>query len=889
MQSDGAATIVWQPRQRSFHLAYQLSLLGLPLRRRPRGDGIRSVSPLDITFPICAGCEELHYPNVDFFIQRPDGNEGSDDAPALAVNSASVNATPKFANGQALAPLPAQKISTASVVDVTAVTGQQIVGPVTSWQTRDGSYNVENLAGRNPGGELIVFYWSPRNGDWRAVNVTQATGHKITGPVTSWVTSDGAYTVEHLAGRNVFGDLIVFYWSPRNGDWRAVNVSQKTGQKIIYSVTSWVTPDGPYTVEHLAGVNPWGDLIVFYWSPAQDWQAVNVSQKTGRKIANTPASWQVRSGGALTEYLAAGGFDDSLYVFSWTPGRDWNVANVSQITGQKIIGAVTSWQTGAVQHLAGTGPDNSLIAFWRTPSINWSAVNVSRITGEYVSGEPAVYQLNDGTENVEVLGAKGREGQMLVFWWKPSRDWQSFNLSEITGKNISSPPAGWLTRDGSQIIEHLAAVGTNRHLLVFWGFAQPRQLTDALGRPFASLKRMRNVRRKVLAILWDPNRPGHPAPSADEVEAKLFGADSVRRYFAENSDDYFTIEKAGVLGPYDADKPADHYWDNGDGDYHHRKYNDGWLSGHHEKWAEAIRKADQEFDYSQYDTNNNGTLEPEELAIIVIIPQNGAYGTVGYPAGREAVSGPFGNTIPISQPLIVDGVRIRKIIEWYAENPPSIGLPAHELSHLLLDHGDMYFNQYEYNFPSAYAPGDYSLMDRAQKSHLDPVAKLKLGWLRPKIIFRSGRYKLDAMATGHKVWILMDPAKGADEYFIIENRWRGGSSYDLAIANQGLAVWHVMEKPEVYGSIPPPPDVTMANWAKVPSYEWARRAIRLIRPVLFFSDSRALWNESEYDLLSSDPDPQHATLRWADGAPSGFSLRSISAVGATMEATIGVP
>ncbi len=898
-----------------------------------------SALPLEATFPSCANYEGCAYPNIDFFIQRPDDGENSDDSPALATRVARVNDAPESAHNLAFAPLTVKNDSPASVVDVTAVTGQQVVGPVTSWQTRDGIYNVEHLAGRNLKDELIVFYWSPRNGDWKSVNVSRVTGHTITGPLTSWVTSDGPYTVEHLAGRNTFGDLIIFYWSPRNGAWRAVNVSQKTGQKIDYSVTSWVTLDGPYTVEHLAGINPLGDLIVFYWSPAQDWQAVNVSQKTGRKVANTPASWQVRSGGVLTEYLAAGGIDDSLYVFSWAPGRDWDVNNVSQITSQKIIGAVTSWQTGSVQHLAGTGPDNALVAFWRTPSINWSAVNVSRITGEYISGEPAVYQLKDGAENVEVLGAKSREGQMLVFWWKPSRDWQSFNLSEITGKDITSVPAGWLMRDGSQTVEHLAATGTGNRLLVFWGFAQPRQLTDALGRPFGTLKRTRYIRRKVLAILWDPKRPGHPAPPADEVEAKLFGADSVRSYFAENSNGYFTIEMAGVKGWYTAKHYgecanenrdcAEHYWEpldqedlpedrnlnglldpgedlNGNGELdgpdrvlqadEDRNRNgkldydldgDGWIYGHDEKLAEAIREADKEFEFNKHDSDDNKTLSPDELGIVIVIPQRsiygpqfGAFGSVRRVVGRQQ---PF-------EDLYVDGIKITEVVEWYTGDPLNLGLPSHELSHLLLYGaytGDMYFNSYKYNFPSAYAPGAYSLMDQTyQKTHLDPVAKLKLGWVRPKIIFRSGRYKLSAVASRHKVWILMDPARGADEYFIVENRQRSGSFYDLDIDDQGLAVWHVMEKPEVYGSIPPPPDVIMENWAKVPSDDWPRRAIRLIRPVLFFSDSRALWDESEYDLLSSDPDPQHATLRWADSTPSGFSLRSISAAGATMEATI---
>lgn len=69
----------------------------------------------------------------------------------------------------------------------------------------------------------------------------------------------------------------------------------------------------------------------------------------------------------------------------------------------------------------------------------------------------------------------------------------------------------------------------------------------------------------------------------------------------------------------------------------------------------------------------------------------------------------------------------------------------------------------------------------------------------------------------------------------------------------------------------------------------------MIRPIVTppFDDSRALWDGSDpetgYDLLSDDPDPAHATLRWANGTPSGYSLRDISAAGPAMELTVEVP
>jgi hypothetical protein len=60
-----------------------------------------------------------------------------------------------------------------------------------------------------------------------------------------------------------------------------VNVTGITGQKIAGPVTSWVVPDGPMLVEHLAGETADGSLNVFWWSPARNWQALDISGITG--------------------------------------------------------------------------------------------------------------------------------------------------------------------------------------------------------------------------------------------------------------------------------------------------------------------------------------------------------------------------------------------------------------------------------------------------------------------------------------------------------------------------------------------------------------------------------------------------------------------------------
>jgi M6 family metalloprotease-like protein len=395
-----------------------------------------------------------------------------------------------------------------------------------------------------------------------------------------------------------------------------------------------------------------------------------------------------------------------------------------------------------------------------------------------------------------------------------------------------------------------------------------------LSKPFYSLKPVIG-KRKVLVILWDPHRPEHPAPAKSAVENLIFGPNpSVRDYFLENSGGRFMIEKAGVLGWYDADKPADHYWN-----HPAACCEDGFLGGHTEKWAESVRKADNEFNFKSYDTNNDNYLSAAELGIVIVIPQNTPFGTKNYALGRQC---------PEQEHLIVDGVRVNIIAEIYIGSPPHLGVVAHELAHVILVAGDMYFW-----FFQPYAAGAYSVMDDAPPAppHLDPFHKLRLGWIPPKVVNMDGCYKIRDIETHNEAYILCDRAQGNKEYYIVENRWPA-TSYDSTLPDVGLGVWHIMEDPAVFGALPAPAGSPPAEWAKVQPHDWARRGIRMIRPVYGppFNDALALWEGSDpvtgYDLLPVDPDPNHVELRWIEGSPTKFAIKNFPVASPQMKVYI---
>ena len=272
------------------------------------------------------------------------------------------------------------------------------------------------------------------------------------------------------------GDLLVFYWMPGQ-DWNAVNVSQITGQKLAGPVTSWVTPNGPVLVEHLAGMAPNGDLLVFYWMPGQDWNAVNVSQITGQKLAGPVTSWVAPSGPVLVEHLAGMAPNGDLLVFYWMPGRNWDTFNVSQITGQKIAGPVTGWTEPYYSCLAAQGPGNQLLLFTsRSTSEYWYMQWYNALSPSlWVVGAPTYSMIwedicpSDSTplSSVILLAAKSPSGDLLVTY-RGDAGWDVMNFSDAAGHKILSVPQAWVVPNGNTKVLHLAAESDDHRLLVFY-------------------------------------------------------------------------------------------------------------------------------------------------------------------------------------------------------------------------------------------------------------------------------------------------------------------------------------------------------------------------------------------------------------------------------------
>jgi hypothetical protein len=305
------------------------------------------------------------------------------------------------------------------------------------------------------------MYGSMDANDIQVFNVSRLVGQPVAGPLTRWQTPDGPFTVEHLASISPAGDLLVFFWSSRSDGWGVVNVSALTNQRVLGPLVNWQSQDGPNTVEHLAGVSADGRLLIFFWSPAADWQAVDVSAITGQRLTNASAAVQL-------------------------PGQ-------LSMTGQQVIGPLTAWQTtiGNVntESLAGVNAEGDVLFFSWSPATDWQAVNVSATTGQRVTGPLSYWQL--APRNLfysENLAGVAANGDLLVFFRQAFEPvlfvggdfspWRVVNVSRITQKQVTNPVTPW-TRNN---LDYLAATGLNeRGSYLFWNLGTGRDANPGWG------------------------------------------------------------------------------------------------------------------------------------------------------------------------------------------------------------------------------------------------------------------------------------------------------------------------------------------------------------------------------------------------------------------------
>ncbi len=234
--------------------------------------------------------------------------------------------------------------------------------------------------------------------------------------------------------------------------------------------------------------------------------------------------------------------------------------------------------------------------------------------------------------------------------------------------------------------------------------------------------------------------------------------------------------------------------------------------------AEAIRTivkaCDPYIDFAKYDTNGDGLVTPDELAIAILnagfdnasTKPDLAFSTVReenapMPSHRFMVHG----TSQATDVEMRDGVRIVKISnmgEYTSAGPMTIGTPAHELAHNL-GAQDMYCRftppaDQVFGWP---IPRNLSLMSGGNKmengkmpGYIDPYQRLYLGFSEEEVAKEDGVYTLYSTCSG-KYKVLKIETPNPKEYFYAELRLKEGFESALTPGDSkgGVIFWHIDE------------------------------------------------------------------------------------------------
>jgi len=267
-----------------------------------------------------------------------------------------------------------------------------------------------------------------------------------------------------------------------------------------------------------------------------------------------------------------------------------------------------------------------------------------------------------------------------------------------------------------------------------------------------------------------------------------------------------------------------------------------------------VQAADPFVDYASFDADGNGAVSRLELLLNTLEADPLPVGQgLGIARGIDAVS--------------VDGKTMSGQVVAMDGTHTSLITIIHENGHAALNMDDLYrfaIGKFDLAGPGGFDDEFYGFT-AWQKMHL--------GWIAPQVVERDGYYDVRrADATGD-AFILYDPDRGTDDYFIVENRKRTPGTYDEDVADQGLVIWRVDETN--YRN----PDNNL-------------RPIELMRPDGtatpipgdgYGGSAKDAWNPA--DFLTPE---RTMTRTWRDGTDSRVAVRAIDRAGETIRAYLDV-
>jgi M6 family metalloprotease-like protein len=272
---------------------------------------------------------------------------------------------------------------------------------------------------------------------------------------------------------------------------------------------------------------------------------------------------------------------------------------------------------------------------------------------------------------------------------------------------------------------------------------------------------------------------------------------------------------------------------------------------------QILQAADPSVNFAAFDADSNGAITDDELVVERLDADPDPPGPAGCGATRgvDAVS------------LDGKGMSVSVAMDGTDSNLMTI---IHETGHVAFHMRDLYgfgVGSFDISGPTC-GYGDAVLF------RTSTWQKLHIGWIVPTVVVQDGYYNVDRAATTGASYILYDPDKGTNDYFVVENRAPIPNTYDRNASDTGLVIWRIDD-------------------AQYNSASESVRPIDLMRPDgtttpgctggCYGGSSTDAWNPTDANT------PQRTMNRtWRDGAAAKVAVRAICPSGSVMRAYFDV-
>lgn len=260
-----------------------------------------------------------------------------------------------------------------------------------------------------------------------------------------------------------------------------------------------------------------------------------------------------------------------------------------------------------------------------------------------------------------------------------------------------------------------------------------------------------------------------------------------------------------------------------------------------------LQLADSFVDFEELDLDGDGKLTDEELVVNAYeaAPETPMWKGCGVQAGTDGVT--------------LDGVAVGSLRVAMTNTSTNLITIIHENAHVALGMKDLYgFDTGGLDIGAATCEPAGALPNDGSLFAPNAWHKLHWGWITPTVVTQDGFYEIRRADTTGDAFILYDPAKGPDHYFVVENRTRTPGTYDQGASGKGLVIWRVADN--AFGVATGYPPIALTR-----------------------QDGRPAW-----DGGFTATAPRTMTAPWLDGTTSSLAIRAIGPAGETMRAYFDV-